>query len=325
MMRLRLQWAKKVSGSVIGAGRAFARLYAAASKTARVAAETMLSSARAAADAVRKGVRLASQVSTEIAHAQTGARQIVVNEVGSKAQALFTAARRLFSDAKKPAQCGVQKCPRADTRADQSQSVDVFSEAYRESLIGANFKGAGNPDMRKAMQALYAEKPPADIDKHLQVLADARGRTLDAMKQDYYQRYLQARKEAESNRNAKGLEPVPPLNADDADFMGSEWQLRYGAIVGDHKGMDPVFGAMLNPTGGLVGEGEKGARPDAAWMPQSVAYHGAYHDAAGYLKNYHGEGPGYNYLNVQGGFDTDNPLAGQTTGVPYWYKKLNAR
>ena len=158
MMRLRLQWAKKVSGSVIGAGRAFARLYAAASKTARVAAETMMSSARAAADAVRKGVRLASQVSTEIAHAQTGARQIVVNEVGSKAQALFTAARRLFSDAKKPAQCGVQKCPRADTRADQSQSVDVFSEAYRESLIGANFKGAGNPD-RLVMLAGQAKQP----------------------------------------------------------------------------------------------------------------------------------------------------------------------
>ena len=100
--------------------------------------------------------------------------------------------------------------------------------------------------------------------------------------------------------------------------MGSNWQLRYGKVVGDHFGFDPVFGALLNPTGGLVGPGNKGLAPDGALMPEAVAYHGAYHDAMGYLYNYHNYCPGYNYMHSPVGFSTSNPLAGQSTGVAQW-------
>jgi hypothetical protein len=93
-------------------------------------------------------------------------------------------------------------------------------------------------------------------------------------------------------------------------------------VVGDRLDVDTAFAAMLNPTGGLVGPGNKGLRPDGALMPESVAYHGAYHDAMGYLRNYQNQGPGYNYMESPFGFSADDPLAGQTTGIAQWYLDL---
>ena len=43
--------------------------------------------------------------------------------------------------------------------------------------------------------------------------------------------------------------------------MGTTAQLRYGQVVGDAFGIDPVFGAMLNPTGGMVGPGNWAVNP----------------------------------------------------------------
>jgi len=320
MMR-RLRKAVAIAGAVIATGKALASAYAAASGAARSAADAMMSSLRNAVDAVRDGVELAGQTGEELGYAGKGVAQIVSNEASGKARALYARARNLFSDSDSPAASAARKCPRADLR---TEGVNVFSETYREGIVGSSFNGAGDPELAKAMHALAGKNLLDDPDPHLRVIAEKRGRSFEDMKADY-DKYVDARKVAEVNRKQKGLDPIPPLNANDADFMGSPWQLRYGAIVGDHMDMDPVFGSMLNPTGGLVGEGEKGWRPDGALMPESVAYHGAYHDAMGYLYNYHGDGPGYNYLHASGGFDTGNPLAGQTTGVPYWNAKLNAR
>ena len=329
MIYRRLQREVKVTDAAVVAGKALAKAYAAASDVARSAADAMMASARAAAAVVRSTagwvadkVVLVGQVHGEVVNLSVGAGEVALNEGSGKARALYRAAKRMFSDTEPPGQCGVQKCPRTDAR--KYQSVDVFSEPYREKLIGSTFKGAGDPALRKAMSALSAKEPPANVDEHLQTIATARGRTLDEMKLDY-QLYLKANKVAAANRKLKGLQPIEQLYPEDADFMGSSWQLRYGAVVGDHMGMDPVFGAMLNPTGGLVGSGAGGARPDRRFMLDSVAYHGTYHDAMGYMYNYHGDGPGYNYLNTPLGLDTSNPWAGQTTGVPYWNAKLNAR
>ncbi len=63
--------------------------------------------------------------------------------------------------------------------------------------------------------------------------------------------------------------------------MGSTSQLRYGKVVGDVFGVDPMFGAMLNPTGGLVGPDNKALDGDST----ALGYHGVVHDAAGYLYN----------------------------------------
>jgi hypothetical protein len=95
--------------------------------------------------------------------------------------------------------------------------------------------------------------------------------------------------------------------------MGSNTQLRYGKVVGDAFGIDPVFGAMLNPTGGLVGPDNWSISGDDT----AVGYHGVVHDAAGYLYNYHGVGPGYDYLGRENR-DTSSPLSGQREGIAHW-------
>jgi hypothetical protein len=101
-----------------------------------------------------------------------------------------------------------------------------------------------------------------------------------------------------------GLKPI----------MGSASQLRSGNIVGDAFGIDPVFGAMLNPTGGLVGPGNCAFDADDC----AVGYHGAVHDAAGYLFNYHRTGPGYDYLRKDQPRDPGDPLSGQREGIRWW-------
>ncbi|MEL7473597.1 MAG: hypothetical protein AAGK04_09795, partial [Planctomycetota bacterium] len=90
--------------------------------------------------------------------------------------------------------------------------------------------------------------------------------------------------------------------------------LRYGKVVGEAFGIDPVFGAMLNPTGGLVGPGNTSIRTSDE---SCIGYHGTVHDAAGYLKNYHKTGPGYDYRG-DGWLPTDWPIAGQISGIDYW-------
>jgi len=105
--------------------------------------------------------------------------------------------------------------------------------------------------------------------------------------------------------------------------------------------IDPVFGALLSPTGGLVGPGNVSwnaasvptdyfTGSPAVWAADTllhrpeVAYHGIVHDAAGYLLNYHRIGPGYNYLGLDSVTpDTSNPLSGQQPGLNYWSRVFN--
>jgi hypothetical protein len=55
----------------------------------------------------------------------------------------------------------------------------------------------------------------------------------------------------------------------------------------------------------------------------SLAYHAAVHDAFGYLIQYHGIGPGYNYLNTRWTFfRKESPMACQAAGVKFWKKTL---
>lgn len=102
--------------------------------------------------------------------------------------------------------------------------------------------------------------------------------------------------------------------------MGSTSQLRYGQVAGDALGMDAVFGALLNPTGGLVGPGNAAVDGNDS----ALGYPGAVHDAGGYLYNYHNQGPGYDYLGAEGR-DTSSPLSGQRSGISYWRDHLPDR
>uniref|UniRef100_A0A7M5WWB6 Uncharacterized protein n=1 Tax=Clytia hemisphaerica TaxID=252671 RepID=A0A7M5WWB6_9CNID len=117
------------------------------------------------------------------------------------------------------------------------------------------------------------------------------------------------------------------LHQDHSFYWGTRQQMLFGKVIVDWlpehietktPPMDPIFGTLLNPTGGLVGPG------DLKWMHDSLfddlgpfAYHSAVHDAFGYLKTNHNSGPGYCYLN-KGIFGDWSPFGGQLFGLRYW-------
>lgn len=305
-------------------------LYAGASSAAREGFDAAMSSARAAGEAVQKTTQAVAAKVTAAAKWSADTAAAVGGEGINAAMAAsaITVANmpgyRLYAKAMTgfSGDSGVvEKCP---------DKTVVFSGNYRKALIGSEVKGANSVALRGAMEALL--KPdPQNVDHHLQTIANERGRPVEQVKAEY-QVFLEKKRDAElvaEHSNGK-LEPTPPLSAWHDDFMGSTWQLRYGKVVGDYMGIDPVFGSMLNPTGGLVGPGNKAVDPRNMLMPESVGYHGAYHDAMGYLYNYHGGkgpeySPGYNYMKSPVGLDTSNPLAGQFTGIAEFSTHVNAR
>lgn len=119
---------------------------------------------------------------------------------------------------------------------------------------------------------------------------------------------------------------------DDSLSMDSHWgsieQLRFGKVVGDSLGIHPIFGAMLSPTGGLIGPGDSESIHEALYIENGViSFHGAAHDAAGYLYKYHdGLGPGYDYVGdlpwltelFGDSLVEKNPLIGQVEGIAFW-------
>ncbi|MCA0352291.1 MAG: hypothetical protein LCH85_09865 [Chloroflexi bacterium] len=194
----------------------------------------------------------------------------------------------------------------------------VFNDKYMGDLVGQQFQGAGNPELNSAMELLTSgNASPEQIEEALKKIAAARGVPLEKIQADYG-KFLELREQAAKTGAANGQSAVEAINQTfHGDFMGSTSSLRYGKVVGDVLGIDPVFGSMLNPSGGLVGPGNKAI--DLGDSP--VSYHGAVHDAAGYLFNYHDMGPGYNYLGLERR-DTANPLTGQESGIRYWNEKM---
>jgi uncharacterized Zn-binding protein involved in type VI secretion len=193
--------------------------------------------------------------------------------------------------------------------------AELFSDAYMRALVGKTLEGADSQELQDAMNTLWEHRHDPnhpDVAAALQKLADARGRPLGEI-QSEWGKYQAALAEQERFAAANGLDPSPGLNWMHPNFMGSTSQMRSGQVVGDALGMDPAFGALLNPSGGLVGPGNTAFDGDDS----AVGYHGAVHDAAGYLHNYHGQGPGYDYMGLEGR-DTSSPLSGQRSGISYW-------
>jgi hypothetical protein len=183
------------------------------------------------------------------------------------------------------------------------------------ALVGKTLQGADSKELQDAMNTLWEHRHDPnnpEVAAALQKLADARGRPLSEI-QGEWGKYQAALAEQERIAAAKGLDPSQGLNWMHPNFMGSTSQLRSGEVVGDAFGMDPAFGALLNPSGGLVGPGNNAFDGDDS----ALGYHGAVHDAAGYLYNYHDQGPGYDYMGLEGR-DTSSPLSGQRAGISYW-------
>lgn len=125
----------------------------------------------------------------------------------------------------------------------------------------------------------------------------------------------------------KKLKQIQGLDNENCNVWGSERQLKFGKIIVDtlESKIDPVFGALLNPTGGIVGPGNKSLFSGCSNDP--IVMHAILHDAGGYLYNYHKSGPGYNYLRTKLTiFPTRSSLSSQIYGFCYWkalLKKIN--
>jgi WXG100 family type VII secretion target len=187
----------------------------------------------------------------------------------------------------------------------------LFSDDYMRGLIGLQVRGAGG-ELRGVMKDLLSNPEGAGLDETLQRVAQLRGRSFSEIKTEYA-KFIQIRAE----RDLSDAPRPPETSWAHPLFLGSNTSLRYGKVVGDAFGIDPVFGAMLNPTGGLVGPHNFAVAGDST----AVGYHSIMHDAAGYLYTYHGAGPGYNYLGLENR-DTGSPLTGQRAGIHYWREIL---
>ena len=181
----------------------------------------------------------------------------------------------------------------------------LFNDEYfRNNLIDSQIPGAGG-ELGDAMDGLMEADSPEEVDGFLVIIADLRGRPVEEMRQEF-EKFQELAAERDAAGGVGGLAGHP-------SFMGSNTQMRYGQVVGDAFGIDPVFGAMLNPTGGLVGPGNFAIAGDDT----AVGYHGVVHDAAGYLRTYHNAGPGYDYLGLENR-DPSSPLSGQREGIAHW-------
>jgi WXG100 family type VII secretion target len=188
-----------------------------------------------------------------------------------------------------------------------------FTDQYFTELTNAKIQGADSKALHDALSE-FQKDPAHASDALLQRIADARGKSLGDIKADY-QKFL----DLKAQRDAAGGDPIANVNEFlHPDFNGSLSQMRYGKVVGDAFGVDPVFGSMLNPAGGLVGPDNASFDGDST----AVGFHGVVHDAAGYLYNYHNKvGPGYDYMGLEGR-DTSSPLSGQRAGIQYWRDRM---
>lgn len=189
----------------------------------------------------------------------------------------------------------------------------LFTIASLKILIGSQFHGAGL-ELGFLMNGIMQNPSGDGLDEFIQALADIRDRAVGEVQLEFeiFQE-LQEQSDAAAPETPAGGGGGAPNS-----FMGSMTQMRYGSIVGDAFGIDPVFGAMLNPTGGLIGPGNWAV----AGGETAVGFHAVAHDAAGYLHNYHQVGPGYDYLGQEGG-DTSSPLTGNRSGIAFWRNALS--
>lgn len=220
----------------------------------------------------------------------------------------------------------------------------VFSEEYMMDLKDTTFPTDGDPKAQESLgdlmdilaKGVTGEARSTAMDD----LAALVGEPPSAADLDGdYGRFLVIRDQQETIGGDNNSGDVPDLDEDrHPDFQASRGQLLFGKALGDAFGIHEVFASLLSPTGGLVGPGNdflpvEGVMDAMHLSPDNpVALHGTVHDAAGYLKAYHNEGPGYNYRDdpIEGAITSavellpnglQNmilPLTGQLSGIAYW-------
>jgi len=193
-------------------------------------------------------------------------------------------------------------------------TATIYSEKYMTEMTKTVVPGSDSPALNDAMEKLMKNPTGPDKDRLLEIVAQERGVPVDQMKAQY-EKYLELR----AARQDPSIVDIDTNKR--PDFLGSTTSLRYGKVVGDALGIDPVFGALLNPTGGLMGPNN--GLPFQPGPNEPLGFHSVFHDAGGYLKNSHGIGPGYNYLGRENNYDAGNPFTGQVSGIDYWNDKID--
>jgi WXG100 family type VII secretion target len=188
----------------------------------------------------------------------------------------------------------------------------LFSPSRLRGLIGLQIQGAG-AELGNAMSDFLSNPSRGRTEKLIAIIIILRGRP-EVEIQVEFERF----QEAMEQRNSASTESPESFGGGGSpSHMGSMTQMRYGSVVGGALGMDPTFGAMLNPNGGLIGPGNWAF----AGAETAVGYHQIAHDAAGYLHNYHQVGPGFDYMGTGSG-SPSNPLSGQRAGLAFWADTL---
>lgn len=183
--------------------------------------------------------------------------------------------------------------------------------------------------MMKQLYKLSLDNPELDsILDRIRIVRNSQ-LTVEEWKEQYNQYLLILSKRQEYincyNRSKKccysKLVSLSTLDEDNWNIWGSVRQLKFGKVVVDTLGLnlDPVFGALLSPTGGLVGPNS--CELYEGYHQDPLVMHSIVHDAGGYCYLYHKKGPGYNYLRTKYTlFSTRNSLSNQFYGIRYWVK-----
>lgn len=206
----------------------------------------------------------------------------------------------------------------------------IVTEDNLRQLIDSRFVGASSAGLKSAMDILYSKPGGTLLSETLTRVETIRGMAPGSALAQYnkaLKKQIEGVDHYKKHKEDKGQvydhavdNPSPALSSDNKDFTASSAQLRFGKILGDVFGIDAVFGSLISPTGGMAGPGNE--RIPIVKDGGAVATHGAIHDAAGYLYNCHGIGPGYDYLKSEAGSDPSNPLAGQTN-MNWWIQEYD--
>eukprot|EP01135_Chromosphaera_perkinsii_P001262 Nk52_evm35s163 gene=Nk52_evmTU35s163 len=231
--------------------------------------------------------------------------------------------------------------------------TDAGLHEYMRSLVTEDVQGENSIPLRTYMGSLQCLnkvnillKHVNDIDCYdkntssvLRQIAEIRNVDYQALAKEYII-YLKHVKRINNLYQKQPFTRRPPLE----EYWGSTPHMKFGKVVGDALGIDPMLGAMLNPTGGFAGysyfkdfvlygdlatvsSGFKVPFSNNTSNAQSMCYmyyHHSFHHACGYLYNYHGLGPGYNYLNVKLQLPTSWKSSAVKQSKQFWTRLLES-
>ncbi|KIN61133.1 hypothetical protein Z945_2118 [Sulfitobacter noctilucae] len=213
----------------------------------------------------------------------------------------------------------------------------LFTEDYMTDLADTHFPGEGTEKLADLMTEIENGVSGERRAEVMAALSEIHEGSPTAGEFDAdYTRFLVLRKQQDAIGDKNNCGDMEKLDEDKhPDFRGSRSQLMFGKVVGDAFDIHEIFAALLSPTGGLIGAGNQfvGDIDSPHWDAENpISLHGTVHDAAGYLKSFHEQGPGYNYRdNFFEGLATDAieclppdwqaellPYTGQLSGGGYW-------